>query len=144
MQSLLFLLQLPLAASAQLGASAHNSFPLSANQVGELLRSGVILLLIYLLSSFLLTVLRVVLDFQLKKQLLAAGAAESLVAQLLPRRAAQPTAALKWFALLTALAVGLLIGSFYQPWGVHSAVILLFSLAPGFLGYYFLLRRLAE
>ena len=138
MKSLPFLLLLPVAASAQ------SPFPINATMTAELLRSGVILLLIYLLSSFVLTLLRLVLDFQLKKQLLAAGAAESLVAQLLPRHAAQSSAALKWFALLTALAVGLLIGSFYLPWGVHSAVILLFSLALGFLGYYFLLRRLAE
>ena len=124
-------------------APAQYSFPISASLMQELVRSGVILVLIYLLSTFVLAVLHVVLDYQLKKQLLTTGASETLVAQLLPHRQPRPTAALKWFALLTALAVGLLLASWYQPWGVHSVVVLLLSLALGFLGYYFLLRRLA-
>jgi TctA family transporter len=138
MKFLSVLLLLPFAAPAQ------SSFPISASLAQELVRSGVILVLIYLLSSFILTVLHLVLDHQLKKQLLAAGATESLVAQLLPRHQDRATAALKWFALLTALALGLLIGSLYQPWGIHSVIILLFSLALGFLAYYFLLRRLTQ
>ena len=40
------------------------------------------------------------------------------------------------------MGIGLTVVSFYMSSGVYVAVVMLFSVALGFLGYYFLQKRL--
>lgn len=108
----------------------------------ELMRSIIALLVLGLLSFLLLNVLRLVLDHQLKKRTLDVGASEAMVERLLSPRRSALNAALKGAVLLTAASIGLTAGYFTRPWGSHSGLLLLLSVALGYWVYYLFLKRL--
>lgn len=139
---LLFFALLVLGFSTQ--AQSQVVVPLSSGLTQELLRSTVALLVMSILAGFILRLLKLVLDHRLKRQVLEVGAPDTVVAQLLPTRQAPHAAVLKWVFLLTASGLGLTVAYNQQPWGVPSIIILLFSLALGFLGYYLALQRIAN
>lgn len=138
-KSLLLLLLLP----AFGPANAQGAFMPFANQEVfiEMFRSVVVLGVVGLLAAFVLALLRLLLAHRLKKQLLEASASVEVIDRLLPTHPPELNGTVKGVFLLVAVGAGLTVGSFYQPWGVHSAIILVFSLALGFLGYYFFLKR---
>lgn len=107
----------------------------------DMLRSGSILFLIYLLTSFVINIVKLFLDNRLKKAIVEKGAPENVISQLMPGSQSDKKGALKWFIILTCVAVGLTLISFTQPMGFHSVIIMTFSIAFGFLGYFFLLKR---
>lgn len=106
------------------------------------LHSLVAIVVIYLLAVFILTMVRLLMNYNLKKSLLEKGATEEVIAQILPPSKGGYQVALKWFTVLFAVGLGLLAVSCFQPLGIHSVIIMVFSIAFGFLGFYFLLRRL--
>lgn len=110
----------------------------------ELMRSAVILVLIYLLTNFILTLVKTWLDDRLKKKIIETGTPDTVVGQLLPTNRTQKTDALKWFCVLTAAAVGLAIVGIYQLNGVYTLAAMSLSLAIGYLGYYFLIRLIRD
>ncbi|WP_324671085.1 hypothetical protein [Hymenobacter sp. GOD-10R] len=118
--------------------------PLSSELRQELLRSTVALLVLGILVGFILRLLKLVLEHRLKMRVVDMGTPDTIVAQLLPTQQASRAAVLKWVFLLTASGLGLTIAYYQQPWGVPSIIILLFSLALGFLGYYLALQRVAN
>ncbi|MBF9221347.1 hypothetical protein [Hymenobacter ruricola] len=127
-------------------AQAPSQVPagLDAAMVNELRHNFFVLALFVLLAVVAVVILKLLLDNRLKKRLIEVGAPESTIALLLaPRERRKPGAAglVKWIALLTAAGVGLTVGALYPPWGVHSVIILAFSLALGLTGYYFFLKR---
>lgn len=106
------------------------------------LHSLVAIVVIYLLAVFILTMVRLLMNYNLKKSLLEKGATEEVIAQILPPNKSGYQDALKGFTVLFAIGLGLLAVSWFQPLGIHSVIIMVFSIAFGFLGFYFLLRRL--
>jgi hypothetical protein len=82
-----------------------------------------------------------VLNFLLKKQIVATATSESIVKHLLPGPQDELNKVVKWFTLLLSTGTGLTLCSRYLPLGLHSVIILLFSTAIGFLAYYLFLRR---
>jgi hypothetical protein len=98
-------------------------------------------LALFLLGYFVLAAIKMVLDYLLKRQIVAAAVSESVVERLLPGPQHEQTKVVKWIALLLSTGVGLLLCNWYLPLGIHSVVILLFSTALGFLAYYLFLRR---
>jgi hypothetical protein len=102
----------------------------------------VIIILVFLASSFVLTLIKLFLDDRLKRTIVEKGVAEGVIAQLLPANQKGKENSLKWFAILTAIAIGLTVISFYMPSGLYAATVMIFSIALGFLGYYFLLKKL--
>ena len=96
---------------------------------------------LYLLCSFVLTAVRLVLNYLLKRQIISAGVSESVVERLLPSPHDEQNKVVKWVALLLSTGAGLLLCNWYLPLGLHSIIILLFSTALGFLAYYLFLRR---
>ena len=99
---------------------------------------------LFLISSFVLGAIKLVLNYLLKKQLVASATSESIVERLLPGPKDEQNKVVKWVILLLSTATGLVLCSRYLPWGLHSVIILLFSTAGGFLAYYFFLRRQAK
>jgi hypothetical protein len=99
---------------------------------------------LFLLCNFVLAAIKMVLNYLLKKQLVAAATSESIVERLLPRPQDEQNKVVKWVALLLSTGTGLALCSRYLPWGLHSVIILLFSTAVGFGAYYFFLRRQAK
>lgn len=105
-------------------------------------RVFVILLLFSIGSFFVITVVRLILDHRLKTKIVARGVPENIVTQLL--NTGKPSFrnnAFKWFIILCSLGIGLLLASFFQPLGLHSLVMLVFSISAGFLAYFLYLKR---
>jgi hypothetical protein len=99
---------------------------------------------LFLLGSFVLGAIKVVLNYLLKRQILTAGVSESMAERLLPGPQSEQNKAVKWAVLLLSTGTGLAVCRFYLPLGLHSVIILLFSTAFGFLTYYLFLRRQAK
>ena len=97
-----------------------------------------------LLCYFVLTAIRLVLNYLLKRQIVAAAVSESIVERLLPGPQDEQKKVVKWIALLFSSGAGLTVSSWYLPLGIHSVIILIFSTAFGFLAYYLFLRRQAK
>lgn len=95
----------------------------------------------FLLCNFVLAAIRMVLNYLLKRQIVAAGVSESIAERLLPGAHDEQNKVVKWVALLLSTGTGLALCNWYLPLGLHSAIILLFSTALGFLAYYLFLRR---
>lgn len=110
----------------------------------EMFRSVVILLLCYLVTSFILNIIKLFLDERLKKKIVETGTSEGVVAQLLPTKVDDKNSTLKWFSVLTGIAIALVIIGFTQLSGIFAAAIIAFSLAIGFLGYFFLSKYLSR
>ena len=96
---------------------------------------------LFLLCNFVLVAIKLVLNYLLKRQIVAAATSESIVERLLPGPQDEQKKVVKWVALLLSIGGGLTVSSWYQPWGIHSVIILIFSTALGFLAYYLFLRR---
>ncbi|UOQ50718.1 hypothetical protein [Hymenobacter cellulosivorans] len=96
---------------------------------------------LYLLCSFVLSAVTLVLNYLLKRQIIAAGVSESVVERLLPSPQDEQNKVVKWVALLLSSGAGLSVCAWFGPLGLHSVIILLFSTALGFLAYYLFLRR---
>ena len=95
----------------------------------------------YLLCNFVLTAIKTVLNYLLKRQIVASATSASVVERLLPGPQDEQNKMVKWVALLLSTGTGLALCSWYLPLGLHSVIILIFSTAFGFLGYYLFLRR---
>jgi hypothetical protein len=101
-------------------------------------------LALFLLGYFVIAAVKLVLNYLLKRQILASAVSESLVERLLPSPHDEQNKVVKWIALLLSTGVGLTVCTRYLPLGIHSLIIMLFSTAFGFLAYYFYLRRQAK
>ena len=124
-------------------ASAQSALvPALDNNTLELARRVILpAIALFLLGYFVLVAIKLVLNYLLKRQIVAAAPSESIVERLLPGPQNEQNKVVKWVALLLSTGTGLALCSRYLPWGLHSVIILLFSIAVGFLAYYLFLRR---
>lgn len=102
-----------------------------------------VLLVIYLLSNFILAIIKQSLEFKLKNRILDKGTGETIVSQLLQPETdkGKRNYLLQWFFILVAVGLGFSIISLSGPFGLHSLAIMAFSIAAGFGGYYFFTRE---
>lgn len=108
----------------------------------ELLTNSGVLVGIFLFTTFFLTIIRSFLDSRLKNKLIDKGASENVVNQLLqPLKKDSKLEPLKWFSILSGIGLGLALIGAFQPLGIHSLAIMSFSLAAGFLAYYFFSKK---
>jgi hypothetical protein len=111
----------------------------------ELLTNSGILLGLFLVTTFFLTLFRTFLDSRLKNKLIDKGASENVVTQLLqPLKNDSKLEPLKWFSILAGIGLGLALIGAFQPLGIHSLAIMSFSLAAGFLAYYFFSKKVEK
>jgi len=134
------LLLTTIAAHAQTGY-----YPLSdKGTFEEMVRSVVILALIYLVTSFILYMIKLFLDNRLKFKMVEVGTPEEVVAQLIATNKDAKKTSLKWFCTLCGIAGGLgLIGLFHLT-DIYALMVIAFCLALGFLAHFFLMRRLSK
>jgi hypothetical protein len=121
-------------------AQTYYLFPRDRGITTELMRSTVATIVLYIISVFLLSLIRIMLNARLKHKMLDKGVPAEVIADMLPRKN-ELTIAIKWFSVLIAISIGLLIISFF-PLGIHSVIIMCFSVALGFLGFYLWAKRL--
>ncbi|RKO68778.1 hypothetical protein D7322_25635 [Sphingobacterium puteale] len=134
-----------LIATATVSRAQGNSTPMNDQPTfQELMRSTVILVLIYLLTNFILALIKTWFDNRLKKKIIESGTSDTVVAQILTNNSTQQPNALKWFCVLTTAAIGLAIVGFYQLNGVYTLSAMALSVAVGYLGFYFLIRRISD
>ena len=129
-----------------IGASAQdNNFdPFKDRQfIFDSVNICAILLVIYLLSNFILKIIRQSLDFKLKNKIIEKETAEPVVAQLMHPETSKEKRnyLLQWFFVLAAIGLGFTVMHLSRPFGLHSLAIMAFSVAAGFGGYYFFTRE---
>lgn len=119
-----------------------NQEPLITREViFDLVHICAVVLIIYLISSFILQLIRQNLDYRLKSKIIEKGTAENVVGQLMPADKTNPVnTILQWFCTLVGIAIGFMVMAFTQPFGLHSLAIMAFSVAAG-LGIYLFTRR---
>jgi len=109
--------------------------------IREMLRSAVITILLWLVTSFIARVIRLMLQDRLKRKMVDRGTPADIIQQLLPAPKEEKNLAMKWFLLLTGIGLGLLAISLAQPLGIHSLALMVFCIALGYMAYYLFLRR---
>jgi hypothetical protein len=108
--------------------------------VGELMKSVAILLVFALIASFIINIIKMILDYRLKNKMLDKGISENLASQFL-KTGNNKNEAIKWFAILCGIGVGLVLVAVFPPFGIHSLIIMVFSIAASFLVYYYYANR---
>ena len=132
--------------SATLGANAQGIYyPLSDQSTFmEMMRSVVILLMVYLVTTFILNMIKLFLDNALKRKIVETGTSGDVVSQLIPVNKNDSKNSLRWFCTLGTMAIGLAVIGFYHPSEVYTMMIIAFSLAIGFLAYFFITSRMPK
>lgn len=107
----------------------------------DLVHICAVVLVIYLVSSFILQLIRQNLDYRLKSKIIEKQPDENVVAQLVPvDKTTSANTILQWFCTLLGIAIGFMFMAVTQPLGLHSLAIMAFSVAAG-LGIYYLFTR---
>ena len=97
---------------------------------------------IYLVSYFILQIIKNAMTFRIKHRMLDKGTEENIVRELLrPDKKDNKNNILQWFFMLISIGVGLVLVKMIQPFGLHSLAILAFSIAAGFGSYYYFGRE---
>lgn len=100
---------------------------------------------IYLITSFILTLFKTFLDHRLKKRMLDKGASENLVVQFLqPEKKDSRNAAIKWAIIAAGVGFGLSLSLLFLPFGIHSVMIMSFTVSLSFLCYYYFIKRMEK
>lgn len=108
----------------------------------DLIHIVAVLLVIYLISSFILQIVRSNFDFRLKSKMLERQTEEQMAGQLLQPDKVNPlNTVLQWICALVAVGIGFLIIELTEPYGLHSLAIMAFSVAAGLIVYYRLAPR---
>ena len=103
------------------------------------------IVVIYLVSYFILQIIKNAMSFRIKHRILDKGTEENIVRQLLqPDKKGNQNYTLQWFFMLAAIGVGLVLVKIIQPFGLHSLAILAFSIAAGFGSYYYFSKERGE
>ncbi|MGC4036892.1 MAG: hypothetical protein QM764_21895 [Chitinophagaceae bacterium] len=130
--------------SAVLHAQDNNYDPFhDSTFIFDSLNICAILLVIYLVTSFIIQILRHSFEARLKNRIIDKSVPEEIVSQLLQPESKKEKRnyILQWFCILTAIGIGFTAMALTRPFGLHSLAILAFSIAAGFGGYYFLTRN---
>ncbi|MDP9042288.1 MAG: hypothetical protein M3N30_09920 [Bacteroidota bacterium] len=97
---------------------------------------------IYMVSSFILQIVKNGMSFRIKNRMLDKGTEEGVVRELLqPEKKENKNYLLQWFFMLAAIGTGLVLVGLIRPFGLYSLAILAFSVAAGFGAYYYFAVR---
>jgi F0F1-type ATP synthase assembly protein I len=108
----------------------------------DLIHVIMFILVVYLISSFILQLVRQNLDFRLKSKIVERQTDEQIVSQLVqPDRINPMNTLLQWICTLIGVGIGFALIAHTQPFGLHSLAIMAFSVATGLGVYYFIAKR---
>ena len=130
--------------SAVFGAQAQSNTNLMSDSATfeEFVRDIMLLLIIFMVTSFILTMIRLILDNGLKKKIVEMGTPETVVSQLMATGKNEVRNSLKWFCALCGIAAGLGIIGCYHLTDIYALMVIAFCLGIGFLGHFLLASRL--
>lgn len=135
--------------STSLAANAQENIfePLKDRQfIFDCLNICSILFVIYMLSSFILRLVKQSLEHKLKSKIIEKETSEPIVAQILQpeSRNEKRKYLLQWFFIMAAIGIGFMIVSLSRPFGLHSLAIMALSIAAGFGTYYYFTRNIEK
>ncbi len=107
--------------------------------LSDIMKSVAILLVFGLGASFIINIIKMILDYRLKNKMIEKGISENLASQFL--KTGSKNEVIKWFAILCGIGVGLILVSIFPPFGIQSLIMMVFSIAASFLIYYFYAKR---
>ena len=108
----------------------------------DLIHIIAVLLVIYLISSFILQLFRSHFDYRLRSKMLERQTDENIVGQLVrPEKVNPLNTVLQWICTLTSVGLGFILIGATQPFGLHSLAIMAFCVAGGLGLYYVLVQR---
>ena len=130
------------AANAQ-DANENNFNPFTSREfIFDTLHICTTLVGIYLVASFILTIIKRSLDQRIKTKILEKGTEENIVTKLLePDKKDSRNTVLQWICILISIGIGLTLVGLTQPFGIHTVAIMAFSIAAGFLFYYLFTKK---
>ena len=100
------------------------------------------LILLYLIFSFILDLLQRNLDHRIKTKVIESGTPEGIVSQLLAGKKKDVRRdMLQWVCVLLAIGTGLILIQGTKPYGLHSPAIMAFSIGAGLLAFYLISGR---
>ena len=110
----------------------------------EIFNVGATIFTVALFMFFIITVLKHVLEYRIKNKIAEKGISENMASSILQKSPKEDrNSNIKWFSMLTGIGLGLTIINYTLPLGIHSLAIMSFSIAAGFLGYFFF-RKYSE
>lgn len=132
-----------LAAQAQETAPPETFDPFKDRQlIFDAVNICAVLSVIYLISSFILKIVKQHYDFRIKNKMLDKETEETIVTQVLqPDKKDRRNANLQWFFILAAIGVGLILVAIIRPVGLLSLAALALTIAAGFGAYYYFTRQ---
>lgn len=107
----------------------------------DILHSTVATVALCITITFILSMARLWMNYQLRKKLLDSDAPTEIIDQILLNKS-ENLNSLKWCIILVFVGFGMLIISFLGPLDIKSLMIIVFSVALGLGSFYFLSRRL--
>jgi uncharacterized membrane protein YwzB len=97
---------------------------------------------LYLVSSFILKVVKGIQDYRLKNKMLEKGLSEELVQQFLqPPDHENKNQTIRICFILAGIGIGLALTSFFKPDMIMSIALSSMTIAAGFLAYYIYLKK---
>ncbi|HEV2355191.1 MAG TPA: hypothetical protein VGR89_13165 [Puia sp.] len=106
--------------------------------ISDLLSTIAIVFVVYLISNFIVRIIRHNFDYRLKSKIVDKQTSEGVVTQLVqPEQPGTRRAVLQWFCTLLGVGIGFALMAATQPVGLHSLAIMAFSVAAGLGAYYF-------
>lgn len=122
---------------------AQDNFDITSDRelAFDALHTAVAIVTLYILVVFILSMVRLWMNFQLKKKLVENDAPREVIEQILLNKG-ESLNPIKWFIILVFIGIGLIISSFLGPLGMQSVITMTFCVALGFLSYYLVSKRL--
>jgi len=108
----------------------------------KFMQATAIVTVIYLISNFFLSIIRMFLDYKLKNRMLDKGASENIIHQFLqPQKKDSRITAIKWAIVVGGIGLGFTLMLLFPPFGIHSVMIMSFCISLSFLCYYYFIRK---
>ena len=110
--------------------------------ISDLLSTIAIVFVVYLISNFIVRIIRHNFDYRLKSKIVDKQTSEGVVTQLVqPEQPGTRRAVLQWFCTLLGVGIGFALMAATEPVVLHSLAIMAFSVAAGLGAYYFFGKR---
>lgn len=123
-------------------AQSNNSLQIDRELTFDILHMSGALIGIYLISTFVLLLIKLFLDNRLKKAILERKSDDDIVRTILNlNKTDLLNSTVKWFIILIAIGMGLLITAMSGNWNIYGAIIIIFFLSIGYLVYFFYLKK---
>ncbi|RPD42277.1 hypothetical protein [Chitinophaga barathri] len=137
----IFALTISIITPAALFAQEHFRLPDNRYISSQLISIPAMILVLYLVCSFILHIIKSVLDHRLRSKLVDKGVTDKVAEQFLqPVNRDLRSQALKWCLMLAGAGIGLTAVYYTLPLDIHSLAIMAFSIALSYLAYFLYLK----